>query len=72
MIFLYALIPSFIGHLENILQKRSRQDPEEAGSFAYPDPGGEDDEDPVNDHEDGEEPQQNEPEPDEDVDLLIY
>jgi hypothetical protein len=39
---------------------------------AYPDPGGEDDEDPVDDHEYGEEPQQDEPEPDEDVDLLIY
>ncbi len=42
------------------------------GGGAYPDPGGEDDEDPVDDHEYGEEPQQDEPEPDEDVDLLIY
>jgi hypothetical protein len=39
---------------------------------AYPDPGGEDDEDPIDDHEYGEESQQDEPEPDEDVDLLIY
>jgi hypothetical protein len=42
------------------------------GGCAYPNPGGEDDEDPVDDHEYGEEPQQDEPEPDEDVDLLIY
>ncbi len=42
------------------------------GGGAYPDPGGEDDEDPVDNHEYGEEPQQDEPEPDEDVDLLIY
>ena len=38
----------------------------------YPDPGREDDEYPVDDHEDGEEAQQQEPEPDEDVDLLIH
>jgi hypothetical protein len=42
------------------------------GGCAYPDPGGEYDEDPVDDHEYGEESQQDEPEPDEDVDLLIY
>jgi len=38
----------------------------------YPYPGREDDEYPVDDHEDGEEAQQDKPEPDEDVDLLIY
>ena len=40
--------------------------------MSYPDPGREDNEYPVDDHEDGEEAQQQEPEPDEDVDLLIH
>ena len=41
------------------------------GNTACPDPGREDDEDPVDDDQEGEEPEKKEPEPDENVDFFI-